>query len=406
MKRIFAVLLAVCLLAGAMPFTAGAARTDVSTMEGFLKKLLIDGLFYDYDCGTITGTKTASSFSYEEAVQKLFAFPSCIDADYDMSKNVYNLKFGTEGYYRTLPLTDAKWLYTTVFNWSESTWANMLTYANSRGGYLDKSRKNIYIRNNKLYCAGADRGDWPNRLQTVSKQQNGSRVEVVLEWYTANDYYGTANKLARRIYALLEQKTVSGKKYWTVHRTKTLGNTENPLAVAGFDDVTSSDFFADSVKWAVEKGVTSGTGNGKFSPGNPCTRDQIVTFLYRFKSSPEVTITNQFTDMPANGEFQKAISWAVENEITVGDGKGHFLPGKGCTRVQAVTFIWRAANRPEPKATATFTDMPANSDFQKAISWAYENGITKGVGDGTKFGPDQTCTRGQIVTFLYNAKDL
>lgn len=175
--------------------------------------------------------------------------------------------------------------------------------------------------------------------------------------------------------------------------------------VGDFTDVKASAYYADAVLWAVENGITAGTGGNKFSPNKTCTRDQIVTFLYRSKNSPEVTVTDQFTDMPKSEEFQKAISWAVEKDITVGDGKGHFLPGKGCTRVQAVTFIWRAANRPEPESIATFTDMPANSDFQKAISWASENGITSGIGNN-KFGPDQTCTRGQIVTFLYNAKDL
>lgn len=172
-----------------------------------------------------------------------------------------------------------------------------------------------------------------------------------------------------------------------------------------FTDVRANAYYADAVKWAVENNITAGTGGGKFSPDKTCTRDQIVTFLYRSKNSPAVTITSQFTDMPKNQEFQKAISWAVENSITVGDGKGHFLPAKGCTRAEAMTFIWRAAGKPEPQAVAGFTDMPSNSDFQKAISWASENGITSGVG-GNRFGSNRTCTRGQIVTFLYNARSI
>ena len=167
-----------------------------------------------------------------------------------------------------------------------------------------------------------------------------------------------------------------------------------------------SAYYAEAVKWAVENGITSGIGGGKFAPENTCKREQIVTFLYRSKGSPEVTVTGSFTDMPKNHEFQRAISWAVENNITSGVGGGRFAPEKGCTRAEAMTFIWRAAGRPEPNSEAEFKDMPQNSDFRKAISWAYEKKITSGVGDGTRFGTNQTCTRGQIVTFLYKAREL
>lgn len=211
-------------------------------------------------------------------------------------------------------------------------------------------------------------------------------------------------------YKVTEQITSTNEWTYTVNNGS--GDTPNPpdpptppTPSTEFSDVKANDYFATSVKWAVDNNITAGTGGNKFSPGKTCTRDQIVTFLYRSKNSPEVTITDQFTDMPKLEEFQRAISWAVEQDITVGDGKGNFLPAKGCTRAQAVTFIWRAAGKPEPENMAAFSDMPSNSDFQKAISWASENGITSGIG-GNRFGPDRTCTRGQIVTFLYNAKDL
>ncbi len=178
-----------------------------------------------------------------------------------------------------------------------------------------------------------------------------------------------------------------------------------PTPSTSFTDVKPGAYYAEPVNWAVENGITAGTGNGKFSPEKTCTRDQIVTFLYRSNNSPEVDIIDRFTDMPNPEEIQRAISWAVQSNITVGYGNGKFLPKKGCTRAEAMTFIWRAAGKPEPSKIASFSDMPSNSDFQKAISWAAENGITSGIG-GNRFGPDKTCTRGQIVTFLYNAKDL
>ncbi len=182
--------------------------------------------------------------------------------------------------------------------------------------------------------------------------------------------------------------------------------TDSTTPSTGFTDVKPSAYYAEAVKWAVENGITSGIGGGKFAPENTCKREQIVTFLYRSKGSPEVTVTGSFTDMPKNQEFQRAISWAVENNITSGVGGGRFAPEKGCTRAEAMTFIWRAAGRPEPNSEAEFKDMPQNSDFRKAISWAYEKEITNGVGDGTRFGTNQTCTRGQIVTFLYKAREL
>ncbi len=241
-------------------------------------------------------------------------------------------------------------------------------------------------------------------MDTIKAPARNITFKIISPWekmFTVND---------NGSYKVTEQITSTNE--WTYTVGNGGGDTPNPpdpptppAPSTGFSDVKPSDYFAAPVKWVVDNNITAGTGGNKFSPGKTCTRDQIVTFLYRSKNSPEVTITDQFTDMPKLEEFQRAISWAVEQDITVGDGKGHFLPAKGCTRAQAVTFIWRAAGEPEPKSMATFSDMPYSSDFQKAISWASENGITSGVG-GNKFGPDKTCTRGQIVTFLYNAKEL
>ncbi|WP_166543182.1 S-layer homology domain-containing protein [Acutalibacter sp. 1XD8-36] len=202
-------------------------------------------------------------------------------------------------------------------------------------------------------------------------------------------------------------KTPSGENASYVRIAPTGSKPPKPTepTVGGFSDVKQSAYYADAVLWAVENGITSGIGGGKFAPAQTCKREQIVTFLYRSKGSPQVSITDQFTDMPKSEEFQRAISWAVENNITMGNGKGQFSPEKGCTRAEAMTFIWRAAGRPEPKTEASFSDMPSSSDFRKAISWAVENNITQGIGNN-KFGPNNPCNRGHIVTFLYNAKDL
>ena len=174
---------------------------------------------------------------------------------------------------------------------------------------------------------------------------------------------------------------------------------ENP-----FVDVKETDFFYDAVLWAVnhEPLITTGTSKTKFSPGKDCTREQVVTFLWRALSCPEPTNTqNPFKDVPADAYYTKAVLWAVENGITTGKSKTKFGVGDPCNRAQVVTFLWRAKYCPEPTITQNpFKDVPADAYYTKAVLWAVEKGITKGTSK-TKFSPDQTCNRGQVVTFLY-----
>ena len=172
----------------------------------------------------------------------------------------------------------------------------------------------------------------------------------------------------------------------------------------GFRDVYESDYFAPAVVWAVEKGITGGTGPNTFSPGKTCTRAQIMTFLWASKGRPSPSGLAGFSDMTSNSTFNKAISWAVENKISSGLGNNRFGPDRPCTRGQAVTFLWIAAGRPKPRSAASFRDMPGNPVFRDAISWAVENKITGGMGNGL-FGTDKPCTRGQIAMFLYAARN-
>ena len=162
------------------------------------------------------------------------------------------------------------------------------------------------------------------------------------------------------------------------------------------------DYYAKAVAWAVEKGVTSGTAKDRFGVGSPCKREQIAVFLWRANGSPAASKTADFADMTNNAVFNKAISWAVEEGITSGAGNNKFGVGATCTRVQAVTFLWIAAGRPAPQKQAAFSDMTNNAVFNNAISWAVEQGITGGTGNN-KFSPNKPCTREQIVTFLYKA---
>ena len=172
----------------------------------------------------------------------------------------------------------------------------------------------------------------------------------------------------------------------------------------GFTDVSDGVYYADPVAWAVEKGVTNGTAPCFFSPDKTCTRAQVVTFLWRAAGSPEPeSDSNPFTDVAEGQYYCKAVLWAVEQGITTGTSAGRFSPDSGCTRAQVVTFLWRAAGKPEPSSAAhPFTDVKTGEYYEKPVIWAVENGITMGV-SADRFGPASTCTRAQIVTFLYRA---
>ena len=169
-----------------------------------------------------------------------------------------------------------------------------------------------------------------------------------------------------------------------------------------FVDVKSGDYYYDAVLWAAKNGITSGTDAVHFSPEQPCTRAQIVTFLWRAAGAPEPKgAASGMSDVVSGSYYEKAVAWAIENGITTGIGDGKFSPNATCTRAQAVTFLARALNAKAASA-AEFSDVPTDSYFADAVAWAAANGVTEGIGGGM-FAPDNDCTRGQIVTFLFRA---
>ena len=166
-----------------------------------------------------------------------------------------------------------------------------------------------------------------------------------------------------------------------------------------FVDVPADSFYYEAVKWAVEKGITNGTDAMHFSPNEPCTRAQIVTFLWRAAGSPEPKSLSSFADVPANAYYAKAVAWAAEQGIALGVDATHFDPNATCTRAHGVTFLARAVKAAGDGRTA-FTDVLENAYYAPAVKWAADNGVTEGIGGGL-FGPNNNCTRAQIVTFLY-----
>ena len=168
-----------------------------------------------------------------------------------------------------------------------------------------------------------------------------------------------------------------------------------------FTDVLTADWFYNPVNWAVNASVTGGIGGGMFGPGNFCTRAQVVTFLYAAAGKPEVTTTdNPFEDVADDAWYLKPVLWAVENGITGGTSPTTFGPDNYCTRAQVVTFLYAAKGKPEITANSTFADVADTDWYAKPVIWAKENNVTGGI-SATEFGPNQTCTRAQVVTFLY-----
>ena len=196
----------------------------------------------------------------------------------------------------------------------------------------------------------------------------------------------------------------NGKYIFTMPASKvTVSATFAPEKSAAdyFADVPANSYYADAVLWAAKNGITGGIGNGLFGPNQPCTRAQIVTFLWRAAGSPEPKAMSSFADVSTDAYYAKAVAWAVENGITTGTGDGKFSPDATCTRAQSVTFLFRAIGK-LVDSKAEFSDVLTDSYYANAVAWAVENGVTNGIGDGL-FGPDNSCTRAQIVTFLFRA---
>ena len=176
-----------------------------------------------------------------------------------------------------------------------------------------------------------------------------------------------------------------------------------PISKHPFLDVPAGAYYEDAVVWAVGKGITSGTNATTFDPNGTCTRAQAVTFLWRAAGSPTPkTKLMPFPDVPVGSYYWNAVLWAIEQGITEGTSYLTFSPNDSCTRAQIVTFLWRAKGNPTVSGNAPFTDVAPDAYYAAAVTWAEKNGITGGIGNGL-FGSNNTCTRAQIVTFLYRA---
>ena len=269
-----------------------------------------------------------------------------------------------------------------------------MTYRKSSGGddsdptyaiEVGKDIRNGTVTANRRY---AERGD---TVTITVKPDDGFKLDDL----TVTDKNGKELKLTDKGNGKYTFKMPAGKV--------TVSATFAPEKTAAdyFADVPANSYYADAVLWAAKNGITGGIGNGLFGPNQPCTRAQIVTFLWRAAGSPEPKSMSSFSDVSADSYYAKAVAWAVENGITTGTGDGKFSPDATCTRAQSVTFLFRAIGK-LVDSKAEFSDVLTDSYYANAVAWAVENGVTNGIGDGL-FGPDNSCTRAQIVTFLFRA---
>ena len=268
-----------------------------------------------------------------------------------------------------------------------------MTYRKSSGGddsdptyaiEVGKDIRNGTVTANRRY---AERGD---TVTITVKPDDGFKLDDL----TVTDKNGKELKLTDK---------GNGKYTFTMPAGKVEINAAfvKEVETSPFSDVSTSAYYYEAVKWAQEKGITGGIGNGLFGPNQPCTRAQIVTFLWRAAGSPEPKTMSSFADVSMDAYYAKAVAWAVENGITTGTGDGKFSPDATCTRAQSVTFLFRAIGK-LVDSKAEFSDVLTDSYYANAVAWAVENGVTNGIGNGL-FGPDNSCTRAQIVTFLFRA---
>jgi YD repeat-containing protein len=264
----------------------------------------------------------------------------------------------------------------------DSRQTNTESYTYDSAGHLVKNVYTTKTPDMNQTVTTVYRYDAAGNMVQIAGGSSGSSTVAVCT------YDGAGNLTKRTV-------TSDGKTTW---RTYTYVKRHTPLkaSVLDFIDVKHGAYYYQPVKWAVEKGVTTGTTASTFSPAQTCTRGQIITFLWRASGSPEPKGSGSYTDVKAGDYYAKATQWAAENNIAGGTA---FSPSGPCTRAMAVEFMWKQAGSPQA-AACSFTDVSPEASYYQAVNWAVSKGITAGTSK-TTFSPNATCTRGQIVTFLY-----
>ncbi len=280
------------------------------------------------------------------------------------------------------------------------------------GGFANLTRALLQASEIPAVCihgwAGGDRhawnaayvdGTWIFLDSTWSRPGNGSIYDA--RYFDASVYFLSQNHQVESTFTIPTQEMPEpGQDSNQTDQGKTDISTDiSEETIVDFNDVPADAYYAKPVKWAIEKNITSGTSKTKFSPNATCSRAQILTFLWHASGSPEPTGANPFTDIKTADYFYKAALWAAEKGMVSGSTFG---ANTDCTRAMTVEYLWKAVGSPAASYDGTFNDVPASADYAQAVAWAFANGVTSGTSK-TAFGSARTCTRGQIVTFLYRA---
>ena len=362
-----------------------------------------DGKLVSQFCSSITDTQGSTS--------------TCTSFSYDKDGNMVGITDDT-GY---ATFDDQHRLIA----WTDTTDGSVCFYSyNDDGVLVEEQTSYLNSFNGKKY----------NSVKTYNYNEDGSLLSVLGEKYDISGdtavlaseseelfYYDDAGVLERSVctshsdsgdestFAFYYEFDANGNNIVQEESQDAIGRRTTfsykklaSAAVPSFIDVPANAYYADAVAWATKTGVTAGVGGNRFAPNESCTRAQLVTFLWRAAGRPEPETTESpFTDVQnPEAYYYKAVLWAVENGITAGVGNGKFGPNQSCTRAQIVTFIYNASGDKATYSNNPFRDVKSSSYYYNAVLWAVANGITAGTTD-TTFSPNQTCTRAQGVSFLY-----
>lgn len=374
-KRIFAILLTVCLVLGMAP-AALAADAVTCTYDRESKTVTFSGTGI---AGETWSAECQISSSEYEAVQKVIFEPGITAIGMAAFLGCANLT--------SVSIPDSvTWIGNEAFadcNMKRVTIpASVVEIYGRAFGYKKSMQENTNSNNTSSLYPGTD----SNMTGSVAP-----KYDEPIEGFTIYGYPNTA-----------AEKYAQENKFTFVSLDSNTTEPEPPVT-SKFTDVPANAYYADAVAWAVKNGITTGMTETTFAPENNCTRAQAVTFLWRAAGKPEPkSASNPFVDVKDTKDtnwYYKAVLWAVEQGITTGTTATTFSPDEVCDRAQIVTFLYRHAGKPAANGS-TFSDVTADQYYYQAVQWATANEITNGMGDG-KFAPETDCSRGHIVTFLY-----
>ena len=382
-RRLVSALLILCLLAGLLPAAASAVSLS-SADQNAISELLSYYEWFGADYNCTNPTVSTKNEWKRDLLMAVVIHPACVRlSSYPVTVREYWSKADPKGRWDShseISSADANWLLKNIFHCTDIDIAAMRSKL--------ASARYAYYQNGVYYAALYGVGDG-YEVKNMQISQYGKLYLVRFQTYVyPNDYLHTR-------YAVVGKENIGGKDYWSLYYWN-----ETKPSDTGFLDVDDNAYYAPSVYWAVDRGVTNGVSDYAFAPGRSCSRAQAVTFLWRAAGCPAPGSTAcPFKDVSSNAYYYTAMLWAVENGITKGVSADRFAPDQTCTRAQIVTFLYRAAGSPEVSGSRTFSDVPAGAYYEKAVRWAVANKITTGTSE-TRFSPNANCTRAQMVTFL------